>query len=745
MDAGQGAQGGGATSPTTSIRPGTGNSYKRKRSGAEFESSPGSGGEENEDEGERRRQPGVKRACNECRQQKLRCDVVQDPFTTCSRCNRLKLECKIESNFKRVGKRSKHAEMEKQIDRLRRQLQRAQAQGFMVEDDEEMESPMGNGVYSRNNQSFMGSDEAVSSLLHLKQGGSYSLPRIVYEIENVGLTEDATNHLFNEFWAYYHRFLPFLDSLQSPQHYYQQEHLLFWAIISVASRRYTVDPGLLTSLSGPLSRLLWQTVGGVPNNHFVVKALCLICTWPLPTSTTSTDPTHILNGVMMKAATGIGLHRPSHTQDFSRVSVDLNKEQLHDRVTTWAICNIVAQSNGTGYGQPASTLYDWTLAVRPGDEGPFKLSPELEARLKIERFSDKISKEMYSNASDPRGLAGDEMRSMLTRVYRREFNELQVDILSRDHLSPIANLHLKAAGLHLRLSAFFDSPTTIGYMDDLMGLWRAAIAFLDLVFEIETASAESMPSGFLRYATNYILQMMFAAGFTLLKLLSSFFAREIEFERGRQLFHRTIQAIRSMSVINNDLPWRLAELMVQMWNGARVEQRSQMQQMRDNGNSNSNGHDRPTVIDDTLQLKVRCRMSMSLVFDSIWRWREEFQAQGRGSIEAMKNPTNPDSAAESSASSTHMDSTLIPPSQTSSSVHNQNQLQSQLLSAANTAAGSLTPNQSHHGLPSGMMGGVGYSESNYEVFDPLNWMLDGLVDFPYSYAAVQGLEANGLG
>jgi len=37
-----------------------------------------------------------------------------------------------------------------------------------------------------------------------------------------------------------------------------------------------------------------------------------------------------------------------------------------------------------------------------------------------------------------------------------------------------------------------------------------------------------------------------------------------------------------------------------------------------------------------------------------------------------------------------------------------------------------------------------YGETNYEVFDPLNWMLDGLVDFPYSYAAVQGLEAQGM-
>jgi len=65
----------------------------------------------------------------------------------------------------------------------------------------------------------------------------------------------------------------------------------------------------------------------------------------------------------------------------------------------------------------------------------------------------------------------------------------------------------------------------------------------------------------------------------------------------------------------------------------------------------------------------------------------------------------------------------------------QHQINNQLLAAA----GAVTPN---HNLPSHgiMSGGVGYIESNYEVFDPLNWMLDGLVDFPYSYQAIQGLE-----
>ena len=40
--------------------------------------------------------------------------------------------------------------------------------------------------------------------------------------------------------------------------------------------------------------------------------------------------------------------------------------------------------------------------------------------------------------------------------------------------------------------------------------------------------------------------------------------------------------------------------------------------------------------------------------------------------------------------------------------------------------------------PSTMLGDIitpdGFGESNYEVFDPLNWMLDGLVEFPYSMA-----------
>ena len=113
--------------------------------------------------------------------------------------------------------------------------------------------------------------------------------------------------------------------------------------------------------------------------------------------------------------------------------------------------------------------------------------------------------------------------------------------------------------------------------------------------------------------------MIIAAAFVLLKLLNSFFASHIDVAYGRSLFTRAIQAIRSISVTTNDLPSRLAEVLAQLWRGSGAGSRQ-----LENGSGN---------VDNSLQLKVRCRMSMSLVFDSVWRWREEFQAQDRGNLE----------------------------------------------------------------------------------------------------------------
>ncbi|RKF64427.1 Regulatory protein LEU3 [Erysiphe neolycopersici] len=694
--------------------------------------------EENEEETDKRKHSSVKRACNQCRQQKLRCDVIQDPFTICSRCVRLNLECKIELHFRRIGKRNKHAELEREVVWLRRCLSQAKAKGYVVENEGTILPP---SSCMQMNRLSKDPDDITSPHVNLGQSGPYHMLSPFYELEHVVLSEATINNLINEFWNCYHPFLMFLSPTQAAKQYYEQHPLLLWTIVSVAARRYTAEPGLLLSLTGPLTRLLWNTISEVPDNHFVVKALCLICTWPLPISITSSDPTHILCGIMMKLATSIGLHRPMHTQEFSRVSINLDREQLYDRLTTWTVCNIVAQRCGTGYGQPASTLYDWTQLALLNEDVSLKVSLELEAHLQIERFCDKVSKEMYSNVSDPRGEAGEQLRAALTRIYRREFSELRASISSRNDLTRFTNLYFAAAGLHLCLSAFFDSSTTKSYMDDLMELWRACISFLQLVFELETPDPKYYNRSLLFCVTNYLLQMIVAACFTLLKLLDSFFALEIDFEFGINTFHRTVQAIRSISVLDNDLPCRLANLMLQMWDGVDVNERNALQCL--GSVDRVSGVIRP-IIDDSLQLKVRCRMSMSLVFDSIWRWREEYQIQDNPNLLLIepKSSTYSNFDTINSGQSMSIDATPTSTStHTTLPVTHEIPLHMHSADDLNSTSFNLTSGFELEDL--GNVESLGAQNLEFGALYQFNWALNRMMDFSYNNSqAVGDFEEN---
>ena len=252
----------------------------------------------------------------------------------------------------------------------------------------------------------------------------------------------APPNILSSFFTYYHPFLPFLDPKQSPEEYYNASSLLFWTIVSVGARRYQGDSNLLTSLAGPVSRLVWSTLADIPQSYHVVKALALMCSWPFPTSSTSTDPTFMLCGMMVQVAMQLGLHRPSHTQDFSKFRVELIEEELRDKVRTWAICNIVAQRYvnsrlftefflnlcrrvSTGYGQPSSTLYDWTLSSSDSLDPNFKLPGDLRTRLEIEKFCDRITRALYTNRRDPVGLTSDHERSTMISFLSRDFDELE--------------------------------------------------------------------------------------------------------------------------------------------------------------------------------------------------------------------------------------------------------------------------------------------------------------------------------
>jgi len=197
-------------------------------------------------------------------------------------------------------------------------------------------------------------------------------------------------------------------------------------------------------------------------------------------------------------------------------------------------------------------------------------------------------------------------------------------------------LYVRAIRLHLRLYAFFQSSSSSNnFRGMLYDVYSVSKDFLDCAERYQKSGNAS-----LQFAPNYIMQMMLAAAYTLHRILNSSLVTLFHEDGGRQLFVSAIHSIRGMRVIQNDLPQRLAEVLVQLWIAGGAGRGSNIPVT-----STSSG---TTLADPSLKLKVRCRMSMSVVYDSVWRWREEWRGKVRpeNMEEAVKNPTSPEPATQ---------------------------------------------------------------------------------------------------
>lgn len=533
---------------------------------------------------------------------------MQEPWQTCSRCRRLNLECKIEENFKRIGKRSRNAEMEREIVELRKQVAAQKVQAQL-------------GLPPSLTQTTAVTNEAAAGLLDLRDGGSRgNLKRL----GDVLLSVDQIHQLFQRFFKYCHPFLPFLSQDRPPEDYYARSPLLFWTICLTGSRHWNQEQQLFSTLARQVQNLVWSTLAEVPQNYHHVKALILLCAWPLPTSSTSTDATFMLAGMMMQVALQMGLHRPDHAQDFSKFRIEVRQAELQDRVVTWCVCNTVAQRIATAYGQPAQTIYDWTLGPKSIEtSSQYELPPEIYSRLQVEKFVDKVTKTIYQNATDPVGLPDDHIRSELVRLLDRDLKDLERRLESEQPENfAITRIYLKSAALHLHMSAFFSHRDLPAYRADMHALYQATTELLETCLNLESEYSIDLPNGYshgvsLSYATNYIFHVMLAAGFSLLRLMTHFLPQnglDVQLDGAAGLLKRTLWALRSASVLENDLAERLSEVLAQVWKTGH--------RRYDSGSASAS--EEPS---DELQLKVKCRMSMSVVFDSVWRWRKNFRDQ----------------------------------------------------------------------------------------------------------------------
>jgi hypothetical protein len=145
------------------------------------------------------------------------------------------------------------------------------------------------------------------------------------------------------FFCHYHHFLEILNPSITPDTCYDKSPVLFWSIISVASRRYEYDITLLGNLKAPVSQLIWSTASQPPLSSFSIQALIIMSMWPFPTDTQWKEPSFMLMSMAKSAAMQNGFHQPEAMQDFLRVKTQLEPEEFRAAVILWAGCYITAE------------------------------------------------------------------------------------------------------------------------------------------------------------------------------------------------------------------------------------------------------------------------------------------------------------------------------------------------------------------------------------------------------------------
>jgi hypothetical protein len=98
---------------------------------------------------------------------------------------------------------------------------------------------------------------------------------------------------------------------------------------------------------------------------------------------------------------------------------------------------------------------------------------------------------------------------------------------------------------------------------------------------------------------------MTLTGFIILKLVRSEFAQHLDLVAGERAYFQAVQFCKNMSLQQGDLSARAAAIMTNLWSSTKVFKK------RDGSV-------------ESLGLRLRTRLSMSVSFDMFWYWREEF-------------------------------------------------------------------------------------------------------------------------
>ncbi|EFQ96027.1 hypothetical protein PTT_03590 [Pyrenophora teres f. teres 0-1] len=588
-----------------------------------------------------------RKACVECRQQKIRCDVEQHkvPHDPCGRCKKMGLECRILPTSTRNLRQTK-AEMRRELEELRWNMRQGQNPGdpnypqstASPNVDMQNYTPLEHtsATYSDPSARTDASDSmspAFDSRPPTRKGSDHgTVPRA---IDGYVLDAKRIDDCFTLYFTEHHPLFPILDPSVGPNDYYEQSPFLFWVIVVTGSRRYAEHPDVLDRTSQAVTQLAFSSMALRTSQVPVIQGLLILCTWRLPTNSMYKDTTHLMCGSAVHLATQIGLHIAGVGQDFARTPLEKDQTLKIHRARLW-LCCVIVTSCVEGIPPLAESFFD-------GDERDREdMVPYLPADL---QYLHKVYI-ILMRAMVAFGKTNLQSIHCDVRVLRSLIGIFDSQLLSLapSSSSDLDTLQLSCARIHVMAFHFFAHPTNPGpEAEGLSRFYALCISVIQSASTMQTTQKTFLAS----VSQSFIDRTITLAGFTILRLVRSPLAQHLDLHAGERAFSQACEFLKSVSLQPGDIHYRTAHIMKDLWGSEKVFR-------------NKDGRV------ESLYLRLRTRLSMSVSYDMFWYWREEFSN--------MQNPYNGEDATLLSSEATQQNTPQFPVQQQQQQQRQQQQI-----------------------------------------------------------------------
>ncbi|EXJ68829.1 uncharacterized protein A1O5_07761 [Cladophialophora psammophila CBS 110553] len=557
------------------------------------------------------------RACTECRQQKLRCDASKDYTQPCSRCKRFKLDCVVSKNFKRVKRRTK-SELQAELDQLKKQVgtstpgQKVQSQstdnllpGRLLSFQS---APTSTGALataqlsSFNPHSLDASTSVPAPPGPVTNGGgipsasAQSAATRSQTIQDLAVDAQDIDECFGLFFEKNLPYLPIFDNKLHPNDCHAASPFLFWTIVVIGSRRYSKDPTLILLLAPKVLDLAKGAIFSLERVLPTIQALVLLCTWQMPIDTLQKDITPQLAGAMIQLAINVGLHVYGSVQDFTRVPLKYDSQQRSFRTRLWSMCLYTCQRVNNARGLPPLVLAD-TYCHEGYKQNPLDtLSPPVRFQRKLNQM---VSEAILQIDRDALSKRPDERNMMLGPTINACLSKLAV--LSVGCPSKLDQFALLIAELQVSACRLI-APSSNIENEDLINMYGFACALIELATELD------QEQGMAEYGSTNINMNWNLSAFIILRIGKSHVRESLDLKRGQRCYFSAINLNKRQSVRSDDISARATMILSQLWTSKVVIKQ-------------------PDGTPDSLWLRCRNRLGVSVTFDCFWLWRQEFGGQ----------------------------------------------------------------------------------------------------------------------